>query len=109
MSLMRLRLARDALQFGNEDGYRALKDQYLILWHIRIDRTSGRACILCSPPSEPRVEFSINDGEFAIRQFEQERRSGEKVGSMKGMWKFGNRTPMTPRSASEVRTRPRLS
>ena len=70
MSLMRLRLARDALQFGNEDGYRALNDQYRILWHIRIDRTSGLARISRSPPAEPRVDFSINDGEFAIRQFE---------------------------------------
>ena len=70
MSLMRLRLARDALQFGNEDGYRALKDQYLILWHIRIARTSGLARIFRFPPAEPRFDFSINDGSFALRQFE---------------------------------------
>jgi hypothetical protein len=65
MSLMRFRLARDALQFGNEDGYCALKDQYRILWQIRIARTSGLARIFRFPPAEPRFDFSIKDGEFA--------------------------------------------
>jgi len=67
---MRLRLARDALQFGNEDGYCALKDQYRSLCAIKMSRTSGLARIFRFPPVEPRVDFSINDGEFAMRQFQ---------------------------------------
>jgi hypothetical protein len=35
-----LRRARDAEQFGKQVGYCALKDQYFILWAIRISQLS---------------------------------------------------------------------
>jgi hypothetical protein len=42
-SLSRLRRARVGEQFGKVVGYCALRDQYRILWAIRMSRTSGLA------------------------------------------------------------------
>jgi len=52
-SLRKLRRARDGRQFGKQAGCCARRDQYFILWAIKISRTSGRACIRFSSAESP--------------------------------------------------------